>query len=341
MKPKNLVINSLAIFFAVVVVIFAAYQISQSKNAAPSQAGGLPSWISGKQGTIILGAQGGAAPFSCALKAGSTLPPWLTLSPDCNLTGKAPILAAGSTRSVLPSFIVSVTDSANPPRTQDVSMTIQIVESAPQLIPIANNQCTVNQFCTVQVATAQGGVPPYSFYPDTFREGFPPLGMILDSNGVLTGTPRKIGTYNFGACVKDTVSASTCGKTSVEVVAQGAAAVPAIPVAQPPAAQPAPAAAPPEKPTITASVTCTSNSEFFYTGVFSVSVSGPVGTYILNSMYVGECGAWGKNCKRDSGEPASTSWEYVDTGRQEGTYTLRLSACSSECAEVSTPVACE
>lgn len=95
------------------------------------------------------------------------------------------------------------------------------------MIPITSGKCTVGEYCSVQVAEARGGVPPYTFMSDSFSKGPPPAGMIIGINGFLTGTPKttgvappKAGRYTFGVCVKDMVGSLSREKTSVVVYPQ-------------------------------------------------------------------------------------------------------------------------
>lgn len=84
-------------------------------------------------------------------------------------------------------------------------------------IYVISGTCTVNQDCEILIATATGGSPPYTFQSDTFRNGAPPMGMIVDLNGYLTGTPTSEGTYNVGVCVVDLVAKSSCDQATVTV----------------------------------------------------------------------------------------------------------------------------
>lgn len=73
-----------------------------------------------------------------------------------------------------------------------------------------------------QAATASGGSPPYTFYGDTLANGAPPLGMGIEVNGWLTGTPSSTYTtdrsFPFGVCVRDVGGNSLCRQTSVRVL---------------------------------------------------------------------------------------------------------------------------
>ncbi len=64
--------------------------------------------------------------------------------------------------------------------------------------------------------TAEGGLPPYHFQLGS-GVGFPPHNVVLDANGLLSGTPDIAGTSNFSICVVDTAGQSVCGNTVMKV----------------------------------------------------------------------------------------------------------------------------
>ncbi len=70
-------------------------------------------------------------------------------------------------------------------------------------------------------ATATGGAQPYHFQLDTLANGAPPLGLSIDINGDLTGTPSASYTasrsFTFGVCVVDVVATARCAQTSITV----------------------------------------------------------------------------------------------------------------------------
>jgi hypothetical protein len=74
----------------------------------------------------------------------------------------------------------------------------------------------VGQPYSQQVGQATGGAPPY-YYTLQTAGGFPPLGIIMDLNGNLSGTPSVAGTYNFGVCAVDLVGAQSCKTTTLVV----------------------------------------------------------------------------------------------------------------------------
>lgn len=61
-----------------------------------------------------------------------------------------------------------------------------------------------------------GSSAPYSFYLGS-GVGFPPMGLKLDMNGVLKGTPTGTGDSKFEVCVKDVGGRSACRTYSMSV----------------------------------------------------------------------------------------------------------------------------
>ncbi len=91
------------------------------------------------------------------------------------------------------------------------------------------------------VQTISGGTAPYHYQAGLLDDGTPPLGMIANPNGNVTGTATVAGQYDFTVCAVDAAGAtSACEPVSLNVVA--AAVVTPIP-------------GPPAKPTVTLSAT--------------------------------------------------------------------------------------
>lgn len=65
-----------------------------------------------------------------------------------------------------------------------------------------------------------GGVPPYHFQLQTGT--FPPIGLVLDLNGTLAGTPDgNSGTYTFGVCAVDLAGSNVCPSVTLTVQPSG------------------------------------------------------------------------------------------------------------------------
>lgn len=72
-------------------------------------------------------------------------------------------------------------------------------------------------------ATVRGGNPPYHFQLDTMG-GFPPLGMWVDLNGVLRGTPKNNKPATFSVCAVDLSGRYDCQKVTVQPTQREASA---------------------------------------------------------------------------------------------------------------------
>ncbi|MBI4214691.1 hypothetical protein HY546_01725 [archaeon] len=174
----------------------------------------LPQWEAPGAATYKLDVRGGMPPYSFALASGSQLPREFTLGPDGTIGGQAR-LSPGTSKSVSPPFTIEVRDSAG--AVAAATYTIVIVETGLRIMPATHVTCSQYVRCDEVLATAQGGTEPYSFRSDSFAEGPPPLGMTVDLNGHLIGTPTKTGEYLVGACVVDATGHSKCTKTTVTV----------------------------------------------------------------------------------------------------------------------------
>ncbi|MDP3766351.1 MAG: putative Ig domain-containing protein [Nanoarchaeota archaeon] len=205
--------NNFLIFLVLLVVFISA--CNQTSSPQPSATTFQPAaWLSGQPGFVNLTPAEGNGPFQCAITAGA-LPAGFALN-NCVISGRAPVLAGGTTKSVSPQFTITITDSAG--QKQNLEYNILTLASLPGIIFNEPGTCIVNQQCDISlIANVNGGTPPYHFQSDTFRNGAPPMGMIVDVNGVLTGTPSKAGQYTFGVCVADSLAASKCGQTQVFV----------------------------------------------------------------------------------------------------------------------------
>jgi hypothetical protein len=176
----------------------------------------LPAFVSGTSMNVPITATGGTPPYICGVKSGA-LPAGFTLGDNCLLiAAPVPTLPSGTSMRVSPPFTVNIHDSATPPASKDIYLNIITAQPAPTIAPV-NGTCEVKKACNISVATASGGTPSYYFMSDTFVNGTPPLGTVVDLNGNLIGTPTTADTYKFGVCVVDSVGAKNCGTTSVTI----------------------------------------------------------------------------------------------------------------------------
>ena len=169
---------------------------------------------------------------------------------------------------------------------------------------------------------AMGGLPPYYFKLNN-GTGFPPLGLILDLNGRLSGIPKAAGVYTFEVCAIDTAGDSDCPRNTMYVTG----AEPQEPVVQPtPAPQPAPQPAPLPAPDIApqfviASAGCqltkSAGADSEYTVNVAGTASGPVGARLslpTLSGYTSESwtSSWGNGNgdveDRGTSDPETTNW---------------------------------
>jgi hypothetical protein len=61
-----------------------------------------------------------------------------------------------------------------------------------------------------------GGNPPYHFQLDS-GTGFPPMGLALNPDGTVTGTPTVVGNVSFRVCAVDQSGTQACDDTYIDV----------------------------------------------------------------------------------------------------------------------------
>lgn len=143
----------------------------------------------------LIGASGGATPYSYAIATGS-LPPGLTLASNGLLSGTP--TANGSF-----SFTVRATDSSTgsgPFSATSGTLTLTIAAATLSYAPGNPNAATVGTAYSGSLASAGGGTAPYSY---AIASGSLPAGISLASDGSLTGTPTAGGTFNFTVTATD------------------------------------------------------------------------------------------------------------------------------------------
>ena len=176
----------------------------------------LPAWTDGEAGTARIEGSGGRKPYVCELVAGE-LPPGFTLSSGCVVSGGGTPMLGESSMWVSAPFTVRLSDASQPSRSVSAAFRITIVARGPT-IAVSGGSCPQpHRRCSLTVATATGGTPPYYFTTDSFAYGTPPMGMTLGVDGVLSGTPSRAGSSTFRVCVVDLVGAKSCASTTVVV----------------------------------------------------------------------------------------------------------------------------
>ena len=199
------------IAFAFIILLTACAQQGTVGGSLQIQTKQLPNWVSGSPSTFKVSVTGGTPPYS--FKISGSLPPGFNFGPDGTIGGTGS-LPPGTSKKTYPTFTITVTDSKGDSAEQ--SLTINVVEPSISINTVTAT-CIVKQRCDELITTAQGGNSPYSFQSDTFAEGAPPMGMIVDINGHITGTATKEGEYTVGVCAKDTNGNSKCGHATVIV----------------------------------------------------------------------------------------------------------------------------
>ncbi|MFY9344258.1 MAG: hypothetical protein WAT39_17335 [Planctomycetota bacterium] len=177
----------------------------------------IPAWVSGQPGTALLEASGG---FGRKTWRGS-LPMPFVLANGADGVGTitgTDTLVGGTTRKLLGPFTVTVTDEAAPtPNSCDLQLVITVIQPPPELT-LHDPESPVMQGAPVdfQLAAATGGTGPYWFTLDT-GNGFQPIGLQIDANGRLRGTPTVVGRYSFGVCAVDLTGSQTCRDYTIDV----------------------------------------------------------------------------------------------------------------------------
>jgi hypothetical protein len=140
--------------------------------------------------TFTLAAAGGTQPYAWSLTTG-TLPTGLTFAPNGVISGTP---SAASTTTIT----VSVHDSAQPPATAAVSLTITAAGKlaiSTTTLPAGNLTSPYNT-----PLQASGGASPYTW---SLSSGSLPPGLILAADGLLAGTATRPGPYTFAVTVAD------------------------------------------------------------------------------------------------------------------------------------------
>jgi Putative Ig domain len=149
----------------------------------------LPTATSGVPFSVKLSAAGGITPYQWALNSGS-LPAGLKLKSTGVLSGTTTVAGQDS-------FTVQVTDSEVPPVTATESVSLYVVN--PMVVPSSLPGASLSQPYDTSLQPA-GGLGPYSY---AITAGSLPHGMVLESDGEITGDAAADGTSSFTVSVTD------------------------------------------------------------------------------------------------------------------------------------------
>ena len=207
-------------------------QLTDNLNATASKAFSLtvistltistsPTLPAGEAGVSYAGAglaaTGGAPPYTWSVTAGA-LPTGMTLTAAGSVSGTP-------SESGTYNFTAQVTDSNKVTDSAAFSLTI-----APAL-QISNASALTGGSLGApysQTLTATGGVTPYTW---ALTAGALPTPLVLASNGAITGTPNKTGTFTFTATVTDALKGSASRQFTMIITAGLSVSTPALPVA--------------------------------------------------------------------------------------------------------------
>jgi hypothetical protein len=135
---------------------------------------------------------GGEPPVTSSVISG-------TLPQGVYLDGTANFLGGKATQTGNYSIGIQLTDSALPPQTAQATLTFTITPPLPVLANSTFPRGTVGIPYNWGV-TAKDGQPPFSW---NIRSGSLPPGLVLDSLGLIHGTPTTAGSYTFVLQVTD------------------------------------------------------------------------------------------------------------------------------------------
>ena len=220
-----------------------------------------PNFIDGQAGAVPIVGINGKYPYHCRVADGQVLPEAFSLS-DCTLVYTGRLIVGDMAAWTSPPFAIIITDSAHPPKSSTAAVMSVTVRHPPPKIHIAGTaHCKAAPApCADVAATASGGIPPYTFEPES---GLPfGLGLrTVDSRYAhevlqphLAGDQAQIGNipsrmfpdeplggeYHYGICVIDAVGAEDCQPATVIVDYPEYAPLPTTTVPQPPTTEPTP-----------------------------------------------------------------------------------------------------
>lgn len=164
----------------------------------------LPNATEGTSYTATLQATGGAAPFSWSVSVG-VLPAGLSLNASTGVISGTPTAIGNN------SFIVRVTDAQQQAATK--AFTIAVTGRI-TIVTLSLPNATARVFFS-EALTASGGAPPYTWM--LAPGGTLPIGITIDRNGVISGTPSNAGVFIFSVQVTDSQNATAAKSFTLTV----------------------------------------------------------------------------------------------------------------------------
>jgi hypothetical protein len=163
----------------------------------------LPTGTEGSTYSASLNALGGTAPYTWS---SSTLPAGLTLATNGIISGTP--TATGSSPVTF-----TVTDAGSPALTAKATLSISVI---PKIQPLTITStglagATTNQPYSASL-NASGGTAPYTWSATGL-----PAGLILGSNGILSGTPTVTGSSSITFTVADSASPALTAKVTLSI----------------------------------------------------------------------------------------------------------------------------
>src|SRR6185295_14043992 len=156
----------------------------------------------------VLTATGGTTPYVWSINSGS-LPPGLTLTPDGLISGTP--TATGTFN-----FVVKVTGANALTDTKSLFIIINTTsQPQPQITTSSLPSGVINVAYPPQALGVAGGTSPYIW---SLPSGTLPPGLTLSPDGIISGTPTALGTFNIVIKVTDNNGAGQSASKSFAIV---------------------------------------------------------------------------------------------------------------------------
>ena len=167
----------------------------------------LTNGTQGQPYSMTLQASGGTGSDTWRIVSG-TLPDDLSLNPTTGVISGIPVTVQTVT------FTVQVKDSAAAPQTITQQFTLAIVPGPLSIATSALPAASVNQPYQVTLATGGGAFP----FVWTLASGTLPPGLVLSTDGKITGAATATGAFNFSVRVQDASPATATRALTLQIV---------------------------------------------------------------------------------------------------------------------------